>query len=84
HKRIPPISFLAPYGFTRPLAHTHVRLLVSCFKTGRMGIPQADVRSTQVPKHTETARASVHNRDDDVSASISTAHDKGSCIWTMC
>ncbi|CAN1183760.1 hypothetical protein LINPERHAP2_LOCUS36667, partial [Linum perenne] len=23
----PPVSFLAPYGFTRPLTRTHVRLL---------------------------------------------------------
>ncbi|CAL0335616.1 unnamed protein product [Lupinus luteus] len=38
-----------------------------------MGSPQADARSTQVPKHTETARASNHNRDDDVSTSMSTA-----------
>ncbi|KAF1855653.1 hypothetical protein Lal_00046543 [Lupinus albus] len=37
------------------------------------GSPQADARSTQVPKHTETARASNHNRDDDVSTSMSTA-----------
>ncbi|KAI5382071.1 hypothetical protein KIW84_UN0175 [Lathyrus oleraceus] len=72
HKRIPPISFLAPYGFTRPLTRTHVRLLGPCFKTGRMGSPQADARSAQVPKHAESARAAVHNRDDDVSASIST------------
>ncbi|KAF1891680.1 hypothetical protein Lal_00049252 [Lupinus albus] len=69
----PPISFLAPYGFTCPLTRTHVRLLGPCFKTGRMGSPQADARSTQVPKHTETARASNHNRDDDVSTSMSTA-----------
>ncbi|KAK7296414.1 hypothetical protein VNO77_50263 [Canavalia gladiata] len=51
HKGIPPISFLAPYGFTRPLTRTHVRLLGPCFKTGRMGSPQADARSTQVPGH---------------------------------
>ncbi|OIV89942.1 hypothetical protein TanjilG_27237 [Lupinus angustifolius] len=53
HKGIPPISFLAPYGFTCPLTRTHVRLLGPCFKTGRMGSPQADARSTQVPKHTK-------------------------------
>uniref|UniRef100_A0A6N2NK60 Senescence-associated protein n=1 Tax=Salix viminalis TaxID=40686 RepID=A0A6N2NK60_SALVM len=40
-----PVSFLAPYGFTRPLTRTHVRLLGPCFKTGRMGSPQADARS---------------------------------------
>ncbi|KAM3691222.1 hypothetical protein ACJW31_08G000200 [Castanea mollissima] len=44
---IPPISFLAPYGFTGPLTRTHVRLLGPCFKTGRMGSPQADARSAQ-------------------------------------
>ncbi|KAK7326937.1 hypothetical protein VNO80_32045 [Phaseolus coccineus] len=39
HMGIPPISFLAPYGFTHPLTRTHVRLLGPCFKTGRMGEP---------------------------------------------
>ncbi|KAK7240238.1 hypothetical protein RIF29_42977 [Crotalaria pallida] len=73
HKGIPPISFLAPYGFTRPLTRTHVRLLGPCFKTGRMGSPLADARSTQVPKHAESTRTSIHNHHDDVSASMSTA-----------
>ncbi|KAK7232169.1 hypothetical protein RIF29_46137 [Crotalaria pallida] len=73
HRGIPPISFLAPYGFTRPLTRTHVRLLGPCFKTGRMGIPLADARSTQVPKHAESTRTSIHNHHDDVSASMSTA-----------
>uniref|UniRef100_A0A2N9IVZ0 Uncharacterized protein n=1 Tax=Fagus sylvatica TaxID=28930 RepID=A0A2N9IVZ0_FAGSY len=50
-KGIPPISFLTPYGFTGPLTRTHVRLLGPCFKTGRMGSPQADARSTQMPRH---------------------------------
>src|SRR5262249_54291566 len=45
----PPLSFLAPYGFARPLTRTHVRLLGPCFKTGRMGSPQADAGITQVP-----------------------------------
>ncbi|KAK8634897.1 hypothetical protein V6N13_022777 [Hibiscus sabdariffa] len=49
---IPPISFLAPYGFSNLLTRTHVRLLGPCFKTGRMGSPQADARSTLVLKHT--------------------------------
>src|SRR4029079_13763054 len=62
---IPPISFLAPYGFTRPLTRTHVRLLGPCFKTGRMGGPQADARSAQVPEHAETARAAFQDREDD-------------------
>ncbi|KAI5381638.1 hypothetical protein KIW84_UN0552 [Lathyrus oleraceus] len=57
HIGFPPISFLAPYGFTRPLNAPHVRLLGPCFKTGRMGSPQADARSAQVPKHAESARA---------------------------
>ncbi|KAL0641964.1 hypothetical protein Bca4012_103340 [Brassica carinata] len=46
-----PISFLTPYGFTHPLTRTHVRLLGPCFKTGRMGSPQADALSTQMPRH---------------------------------
>ncbi|KAL0797271.1 hypothetical protein Bca101_068648 [Brassica carinata] len=46
-----PISFLTPYGFTHPLTRTHVRLLGPCFKTGRMGSPQADALSTQMPWH---------------------------------
>lgn len=65
-KGIPPISFLAPYGFTRPLTRTHVRLLGPCFKTGRMGCPQADARSAQVPRHAVTARAANHDRRDGV------------------
>ncbi|KAK7376602.1 hypothetical protein VNO78_34477 [Psophocarpus tetragonolobus] len=51
HRGIPPISFLAPYGFTHPLTRTHVRLLGPCFKTGRMGSPQANARSMHVPRH---------------------------------
>ncbi|CAN7022700.1 unnamed protein product [Brassica rapa subsp. trilocularis] len=37
--------------FTHPLTRTHVRLLGPCFKTGRMGSPQADALSTQMPRH---------------------------------
>ncbi|KAK8634835.1 hypothetical protein V6N13_022715 [Hibiscus sabdariffa] len=64
---IPPISFLAPYGFSNPLTRTHVRLLGPCFKTGRMGSPQADARSTLVPKHAEcwvprSRRRRLHGR----------------------
>ncbi|KAL0293804.1 UNVERIFIED_CONTAM: hypothetical protein Sradi_6919500 [Sesamum radiatum] len=47
------VSFLAPYGFTRPLTRTHVRLLGPCFKTGRMGSPLASAGSAQLPRHTE-------------------------------
>ncbi|KAK8700708.1 hypothetical protein V6N13_019098 [Hibiscus sabdariffa] len=70
---IPPISFLAPYGFSNPLTRTHVRLLGPCFKTGRMGSLQADARSTLVPKLAETARAGFHDRGDDVSTGVSKA-----------
>ncbi|PHT27376.1 hypothetical protein CQW23_33017 [Capsicum baccatum] len=59
---IPPISFLAPYGFTRPLTRTHVRLLGPCLKTSRMGSPQASVRSAQMPKHVESARCLPQSR----------------------
>ena len=70
---IPPISFLAPYGFNHPLTRTHVRLLGPCFKTGRMGCPQAGARSAQMPKHAITARAAHHDQGDGVSTRISTA-----------
>ncbi|KAK7322337.1 hypothetical protein VNO80_34625 [Phaseolus coccineus] len=73
HRGIPPISFLAPYGFTHPLTRTHVRLLGPCFKTGRMGSPQADARMRARAETRHEARAAVHNRNDDVSTSISTA-----------
>ena len=70
---IPHISFLAPHGFNHPLTRTHVRLLGPCFKTGRMGCPQAGARSAQVPKHAVTARAANHDRRDGISTGISTA-----------
>ncbi|KAL9417201.1 hypothetical protein AB3S75_040229 [Citrus x aurantiifolia] len=60
---IPPISFLAPYGFTGPLTRTHVRLLGPCFKTGRMGSPQADAGSAQVREaRPEGARCQPRSR----------------------
>ena len=70
---IPPISFLAPYGFTGPLTRTHVRLLGPCFKTGRMGSPQADAGSAQVREARPKARAASHDRGDDVSTGLSKA-----------
>ncbi|CAN6728645.1 unnamed protein product [Malus baccata var. baccata] len=70
---IPPVSFLTPYGFDRPLTRTHVRLLGPCFKTGRMGSSQADAGSAQLPKHAGTARAARHDRVDGVSSGVSTA-----------
>ncbi|PHT25398.1 hypothetical protein CQW23_34972 [Capsicum baccatum] len=59
---IAPISFVVPYGFTRPLTHTHVKLLGPCCKTGRMGSPQASVRSAQMPKHAGGARCLPQSR----------------------
>ncbi|KAF8672774.1 hypothetical protein RHS04_07763 [Rhizoctonia solani] len=38
-----------------------------------MGSPQADARSTQMPRHAETARAAHHDRGNDVSTGITTA-----------
>ncbi|KAK8660501.1 hypothetical protein V6N13_051427 [Hibiscus sabdariffa] len=38
-----------------------------------MGSPQADARSTLVPKNSETARAGFHDRGDDVSTGVSKA-----------
>ncbi|CAL1381195.1 unnamed protein product [Linum trigynum] len=72
-ERFPPVSFLAPYGFTRLLTHTHVRLLGPCFKMGRIGSPQADTISAQVSKHAVTVRAAFHDRDVDISTSVSKA-----------
>jgi len=50
-KGIPPINFLAPYGFNHPLTRTHIRLFGPCFKTSRMGSPQAEAQSVHVPRH---------------------------------
>ncbi|KAK8493395.1 hypothetical protein V6N13_101946 [Hibiscus sabdariffa] len=60
------------HALTRTLLRRS-RLLGPCFKTGRMGSPQADARSTLVPKHAETARAGFHDRGDDVSTGVSKA-----------
>ncbi|KAJ3676781.1 hypothetical protein LUZ61_021572 [Rhynchospora tenuis] len=51
----PLVSFLAPPGFTHPSTRTHVRLLGPCFKTGRMGSPQADAPATQCLEGTQGA-----------------------------
>ncbi|KAI3475244.1 hypothetical protein L1887_63385 [Cichorium endivia] len=69
---IPPISFLAPCGFTHPLTRTHVRLLGPCFKTGRMGVPHRPVPGAR-RYIAETARAANHDRRDGISTSLSTA-----------
>ncbi|KAL2453187.1 Uncharacterized protein Adt_49312 [Abeliophyllum distichum] len=64
---ITPISFLAPYGFTRPLTRTHVRLLGSVFQDGSNGEPAGQhPGSTQMPKHAWEARAVRHNRGDGI------------------
>lgn len=39
------------------MTRTHVRLLGPCFKTGRMGSPQASTGSAQLPKHAEAHAA---------------------------
>ncbi|KAI3475132.1 hypothetical protein L1887_63523 [Cichorium endivia] len=49
-------------GFTHPLTRTHVRLLGPCFKTGRMGCPQAVPGARRYIA--ETARAANHDRRD--------------------
>ncbi|KAL6279415.1 hypothetical protein ACE6H2_016296 [Prunus campanulata] len=68
-----PLRHSSPsYGFNRPLTRTQVRLLGPCFKTGQMGSPQADARSTQMPRHAPSRRAAYHDRVNGVSASIST------------
>ncbi|KAI3671305.1 hypothetical protein L2E82_53401 [Cichorium intybus] len=76
---IPPISFLAPCGFTHPLTRTHVRLLGPCFKTGRMGCPQAGAGSTQRVVPPDLGSRSKHPSQDDTLGSSSraslTAHD---------
>ena len=54
---IPPVSFLAPHGFPLPSTRTHVGLLGPCFKTGRMGSPQAVARSAHVPPRGHAAEA---------------------------
>ncbi|KAG2243057.1 hypothetical protein Bca52824_095101 [Brassica carinata] len=46
-----PISFLTLYGFTSPADSHTCQTLGPCFKTGRMGSPQADALSTQMPRH---------------------------------
>ncbi|CAF2086733.1 unnamed protein product [Brassica napus] len=49
------------YGFTHPLTHTHVRLLGSCFKTGRMGEPTG-----RRPEHADAeARREARVADHD-------------------
>ncbi|KAK9080914.1 hypothetical protein Syun_031880 [Stephania yunnanensis] len=54
-----------------PLTRTHVGLLGPCFKTGRMGNPRATQRARSAEAR-RMARASHHDRDNDVSTGITT------------
>ncbi|KAI5381375.1 hypothetical protein KIW84_UN0774 [Lathyrus oleraceus] len=55
-----------------PLTRTHVRLLWSVFQDGSNGTHRPTPGARKCRSTAESARAAVHNRDDDVSASIST------------
>ncbi|KAK8590392.1 hypothetical protein V6N13_057285 [Hibiscus sabdariffa] len=59
-------------GFTATTARSYSSGLGPCpdGQTGRMGSPQADARSTLVPKYVETACARFHDRGDNVSMGI--------------
>ncbi|PPR81084.1 hypothetical protein GOBAR_AA39628 [Gossypium barbadense] len=52
------------HGMEKGRQHIHNSIWLS---------PQADARSTQVPKHAEAARAESHDRGDDVSTGVSKA-----------
>ncbi|KAK4381627.1 hypothetical protein Sango_2949900 [Sesamum angolense] len=62
---IAPVSFLAPYGFTRPLTRTHVRLL-GPFQDGSNGEPAGQRRERAVAEARPRARAVRHDRGDGV------------------
>ncbi|KAJ3667226.1 hypothetical protein LUZ60_011630 [Juncus effusus] len=66
----PLVSFLAPPGFPHPSTRTHVRLLGPCFKTGRMGSPQADAYACRA--------AGAHQRAHAGFAAASTAASEAS------
>ena len=59
---LPLVSFLALPRFKNPSTRTHVRLLGPCFKTGRMGSPQAVV--AQRPEGRALRRARTGRADD--------------------
>ena len=48
------------------MTRTHVRLLGPCFKTGRMGSPQASTGSAQIPKDAVRRALPRHDRGDGV------------------
>jgi len=56
------VSFLAHPRFQNPSTRTHVRLLGPCFKTGRMGSPQAV--AAQCPEGHALRRAVTDRADD--------------------
>ncbi|KAI3672245.1 hypothetical protein L2E82_52919 [Cichorium intybus] len=68
---IPPISFLAPCGFTHPLTRTHVRLLGPCSRRAEWGAHRPVPGARRYIA--ETARAANHDRRDGISTSLSTA-----------
>ncbi|KAI3486392.1 hypothetical protein L1887_50115 [Cichorium endivia] len=68
---IPPISFLAPCGFTHPLTRTHVRLLVRVSRRAEWGAHRPVPGARRYIA--ETARAANHDRRDGISTSLSTA-----------
>ncbi|KAG7529155.1 GAG-pre-integrase domain [Arabidopsis suecica] len=55
----------------------------SVFKTGRMGSPQADARSTQMPRHAVKARAADHDHGSDVSAGSFSSLPRGTCSLSV-
>ena len=59
---LPLVSFLAHPRFQNPSTRTHVRLLGPCFKTGRMGSPQAV--AAQCPEGHAFRRAGTGRADD--------------------
>ncbi|KAI3479720.1 hypothetical protein L1887_58208 [Cichorium endivia] len=69
---IPPISFLAPCGFTHPLTRTHVRLLGPCVSRRAEWGAHRPVPGAR-RYIAETARAANHDRRDGISTSLSTA-----------
>ncbi|KAI3477308.1 hypothetical protein L1887_61019 [Cichorium endivia] len=69
---IPPISFLAPCGFTHPLTRTHVRLLGPVFQDGPNGVPTGRCRST-LGISPRRRVLPTDDRRDGISTSLSTA-----------
>ena len=59
---LPLVSFLALPRFKNPSTRTHGRLLGSCFKTGRMGSPQAV--AAQRPEGRALRRARTDRAND--------------------